>query len=125
MTQQPLASKGNYFHIYDFWVKPGTGDEFLKKFEDFDYSDDNPMHKSAAQVKDGVMLQDVDDVDHFYLIAEWADIEEHARIRQVLVEMAPEFVHYIKDLDKGAFVPKYAKIVSSTPQHLLDQAGTG
>ena len=125
MAQQPLASKGNYFHIYDFWVKPGTGDEFLKKFEDFDYSDENPMHKSAAQVKDGVMLQDVEDADHFYLIAEWADIEEHARIRKVLVEMAPEFVDYIQDLDKGAFVPKYAKIVSSTPQHLLDEAASG
>ena len=125
MAQQPLASKGNYFHIYDFWVKPGTGDEFLKKFEDFDYSDENPMHKSAAQVKDGVMLQDVEDADHFYLIAEWADIEEHARIRKVLVEMAPEFVDYIQDLDKGAFVPKYAKIVSSTPQHLLDEAAGG
>lgn len=125
MAQQPLANKGNYFHIYDFWVKPGTGDEFLRKFEDFDYSDGNPMHKSPAQVKDGVMLQDVKDPDHFYLIAEWADIEEHARILKDLVKMKPEFVSYIQDLDKGAFVPKYAKIVSSTPQHLLDAAANG
>jgi len=122
MAQQPLATKGNYFHIYDFWVKPGTGDRFLKEFEEFDYSDINPMHKSPAQVKDGVMLQDVTDPDHFYLIAEWADIEEHARILKELVKMKPDFVNYIKDLDKGAFVPKYAKIVSSTPQHLLDAA---
>ena len=120
--QQPLGTKGNYFHIYDFRVKPGTGDEFLRKFEEFDYSDGNPMHKSPAQVKDGVMLQDVGDADHFYLIAEWADIEEHARILKELAAMAPEFVHYIEDLDKGAFVPKYAKIVSSTPQDVLDSA---
>lgn len=122
MAQQPLGQKGNYFHIYDFRVKPGTGDEFVRKFEEFDYSDENPMHKSPAQVKDGVMLQDVKDADHFYLIAEWADIDEHARILKVLSAMAPEFVHYIEDLDKGAFVPKYAKIVSSTPQELLDSA---
>ncbi len=124
MAQEPLATKGNYFHIYDFRVKPGTGDEFLQQFEAFDYSDDNPMHKSPAQVKDGVMLQDVADPDHFYLIAEWADIEEHARIRQILVQMAPAFVTYIEGLDQGAFVPTYAKVVSSTPQDLLDNAAS-
>ena len=26
----PLADKGNFFHIYDFRVKPGTGKEFVK-----------------------------------------------------------------------------------------------
>jgi hypothetical protein len=31
-------------------------------------------------------------------------------------------VKYIEDLDKGAFMPKYAEIVSSTPQHILDAA---
>lgn len=122
MTQEPLASKGNFFHIYDFRVKPGTGPEFLEKFEEFDYSDGNPMHKSAAQVKDGVMLQDVDDADHFYLIAEWASVEEHRRILKEVQAMAPEFVQFIEDLDKGAFVPKYAEVVSSTPQHILDAA---
>lgn len=122
MAQEPLGKKGNYFHIYDFRVKPGTGEEFVKTFEIFDYSDENPMHKSPAQVKDGVMLRDVEDPDHFYLIAEWADIEVHAQIRKQLVEMAPEFIDYIEDLDKGAFVPKYGEIVSSTPQSLLDQA---
>lgn len=122
MAQQPLASKGNFFHIYDFRVRPGTGPEFLRKFEEFDYSDDNPMHKSPAQVKDGVMLQDIDDPDHFYLIAEWADVEEHRRILKEVQAMAPEFAGYIEDLDKGAFVPKYAEVVSSTPQHILDAA---
>lgn len=122
MGQEPLATKGNYFHIYDFRVKPGAGPEFLKKFEEFDYSDENPMHKSPAQVKDGVMLQDVDDPDHFYLIAEWADVGEHRRILKEVQAMAPEFVRYIEDLDKGAFSPKYAEVVSSTPQHILDAA---
>lgn len=122
MAQEPLATKGNYFHIYDFRVKPGAGAEFLKKFEEFDYSDGNPMHKSPAQVKDGVMLQDVDDPDHFYLIAEWADVEEHRRILKEVQAMAPEFVRYIEDLDKGAFSPKYAEVVSATPQRILDAA---
>ncbi|MGE0748020.1 MAG: hypothetical protein AB7K86_22355 [Rhodospirillales bacterium] len=123
MSQEPLGKKGNFFHIYDFYVKPGTGDEFVKLFEKFDYSDDNPMHKSSAQVKDGVMLQDTKDPDHYWLIAEWSDVDEHARILQILAgKMKPEFLNYIVDLDKGAFVPKYAKIVSSTPQDILNQA---
>lgn len=122
MAQEPLGQKGNFFHIYDFWVKPGTGPEFVKKFEEFDYSDGNPMHKSPAQVKDGVMLRDVDDPDHFWLIAEWADVEEHRRILVQLKSLQPEFVTYIKDLDKGAFTPKYGEIVSSTPQEILDAA---
>lgn len=122
MSLIPLASKGNFFHIYDFRVKPGSGDDFVKLFEEFDYSDDNPMHKSEAQVKDGVMLQDTEDEDHFYLIGEWSSVEEHRRILVEMKELAPEFVKYIEDLDKGAFMPKYAEIVSSTPQHILDAA---
>jgi len=123
MSQEPLGKKGNFFHIYDFYVKPGTGEEFVKLFEKFDYSDDNPMHKSSAQVKDGVMLQDTKDPDHYWLIAEWSDVDEHARILQILAgKMKPEFLNYIVDLDKGAFIPKYAKIVSSTPQEILNQA---
>lgn len=123
MAQEPLATKGNYLHIYDFRVRPGTGPEFLRKFEEFDYSDANPMHKSPAQVKDGVMLRDVDDPDHFYLIAEWSDVDEHRRILEKVRELAPEFARYIEDVDKGAFAPKYAEVVSATPQHLLDAAG--
>ena len=123
MAQEPLGKKGNFFHIYDFRVKPGTGDEFVRLFEQFDYSPDNPMHKSSAQIKDGVMLQDTKDPDHYWLIAEWSDVDEHARILQVLAgRMKPEFLDYIIDLDKGAFVPKYGKIVSETPQEILNAA---
>lgn len=122
MALIPLADKGNFFHIYDFHVKAGTGEEFVRLFEEFDYSEGNPMHKSPYQVKDGVMLRDTEDEDHFYLIGEWASIEEHRRILVELQELAPEFVNYIEGLDKGAFVPKYAEIVSSTPQHILDAA---
>ena len=82
MAQEPLATKGNYLHIYDFRVTAGNEDEFIRLFEEFDYSDGNPMHKSAAQVKDGVLCRDVEDPQRFFLIAEWADIEEHARIRK-------------------------------------------
>jgi len=60
-------------------VKPGTGDEFIKLFDTFDYSDENPMHKSSAQVKDGVLCRDVRDPDHFHLLGEWADIDVHAK----------------------------------------------
>ena len=75
MTQAPLANKGNYLHIYDFRVQAGHEDEFVRLFEEFDYSDGNPMHKSSAQIKDGVLCRDVEDPQRFFLIAEWSDID--------------------------------------------------
>jgi quinol monooxygenase YgiN len=119
MAMEPLATKGNFFHIYDFRVKPGTGEKFIQLFNEFDYSDINPMHKSPAQVKDGVLCRDIDDADHFYLIGEWRDVEIHKDIRKEMIEMAPEFVNLV---DSGPFVPKYAEIVTSTPQDILDKA---
>jgi hypothetical protein len=119
MALKSLATQGNYFHIYDFRVKPGQGDAFIKLFDEFDYSDANPMHKSSAQVKDGVLCRDVGDPDHFYLVGEWADIEAHAKIRKILAEeLKPAFIGLIEG---GRFVPTYAEIVSSTPQELLDR----
>jgi len=96
MALVPLATKGNYFHVYDFRVKPGRGDEFVELFNKFDYGDNNPFHRSRAQVKDGVLCRDAADPDHFYLIGEWADIEEHRRIREFVArEIKPEFVQLI------------------------------
>ena len=119
MALEALAGKGNFFHIYDFRVKPGTGDEFIALFNTFDYSDENPMHKSPAQVKDGVLCRDVDDEDHFYLIGEWRDIQIHRKIRVQMINLAPEFV---KLVSSGPFVPVYAEIVTETPQDILDKA---
>jgi hypothetical protein len=120
MALIPLASKGHFMHVFDFRVLPGTGEEFIKLFEAFDYSDDNPMHKSPAQIKDGVLCRDTNDVDHFYLIGEWADIKIHAEIgRQIATQMKPEFMRLIAG---GSFIPTYAEIVSSTPQEILDKA---
>jgi hypothetical protein len=113
MALVPLATKGHYFHIYDFRVKPGRGDEFVELFNKFDYGDNNPFHRSAAQVKDGVLCRETEDPDHFYLIGEWRDIEEHRRIREFVArEIRPEFVQLIEG---GHFVPTYAEIVSTTP----------
>jgi hypothetical protein len=39
MALVPLTTKGNYFHVYDFRVKPGRGDEFVELFNQFDYGD--------------------------------------------------------------------------------------
>ncbi len=125
MAEAPLATKGNYLHIYDFRVKPGMAEKFIELFSDFDYSEGNPAHKSPAQVKDGVLCRKVDDPDRFYLIAEWADIEAHAAILKQLMEMDLEFVPLIEDLDKGAFVPAYAKVVNATEQEVLDKAAKG
>lgn len=119
MALEALAKKGNFFHVYDFRVKPGSGEEFIRLFNEFDYSDINPMHKSSAQVKDGVLCRDTDDPDHFYLIGEWRDIEIHKEIRKEMVEMVPEFIRLV---DSGPFVPIYAEIVTETPQDILDAA---
>jgi len=122
MALVPLASKGNFFHIYEFRVKPGCAEEFVKLFDEFDYSDGNPMHKSPAQVKDGVLCRDVEDPNRFFLLGEWADIVEHARIRKILAEeIKPAFIQHIEGGGKS-FVPRYAEVVSSTPQHILDKA---
>lgn len=121
MALIPLASMGNYFHIYDFRVKEGKIDEFVRLFNEFDYSEGNPMHKSPAQVKDGVLVQDVKDAHRFWLIAEWSSVEEHARIRKMLVEMKPAFVSLVEG-GGPAFVPDYGKIVSSTPEYILNKA---
>lgn len=122
MSMVALAQSGNYLHIYDFRVKPGQGKKFIELFEAFDYSDDNPMHKSPAQAKDGVLCRDVDDPDRFYLIGEWTDIEAHAEIRKQLAKRGLAFAELIEDVKNGAFVPRYGEVVSSTPQHILDKA---
>jgi hypothetical protein len=120
MAQEPLATKGNFLHIYDFRVSKGKEEEFIRSFEKFDYSDGNPMHKSRAQVKDGVLCRDTQDPQRFFLIAEWSDIEEHARIRKVLAnELKPDFIKYIEG---GTFIPKYVEVVSSTPDEILNKA---
>lgn len=121
MAQEPLAQKGNFLHIYDFRVEAGKEAEFIRLFEEFDYGPDNPMHKSAAQVKDGVLLRDTTDPQRFFLIAEWASIEEHARILPILKDMKPEFIKYIEG-GPAAFKPKYVEVVSSTPDEILKAA---
>jgi hypothetical protein len=120
MALVPIAKQGNFLHIYDFKVDPKHIEDFIRLFNEFDYGDNNPMHKSAAQVKDGALVQDVADPTRFWLIGEWADIVEHAKIRKVLAEeMKPQFIKYITG---GKFVPAYGKVVSSTPQEILDKA---
>jgi hypothetical protein len=121
MAQEPLAKSGNYLHIYDFRVRKGQEEEFIRLFEEFDYSDGNPMHKSWAQVKDGVLCRDTTDPQRFFLIAEWSDIEEHARIRKILADdIKPAFIGLIEG---GTFVPRYVHVVSSTPVEILRRAG--
>jgi quinol monooxygenase YgiN len=119
MALVPIAKQGNFLHIYDFKVDPQHVDDFIRAFNQFDYSDTNPMHKSPAQVKDGALVQDVKDPTRFWLIGEWADIEVHAGILKSFKGMKPEFLQYVRD---NGFVPQYGKVVSATPQHILDKA---
>ena len=116
-----LCQAGNFVHVYDFRVKPGKGPEFIRLFDEFDYSDANPMHKSKAQAKDGVLCRDINDPDHFYLLGEWRDIKVHADILVQLAALKPAFAGLIEG-GPAKFKPIYAEVVSSTPQHLLDKA---
>ena len=59
-----IGDEGQHFHVYDFRVKAGRGDEFVELFNKFDYGDNNPFHRSRAQVKDGVLCRDAADPDH-------------------------------------------------------------
>ena len=121
MALEPLAREGHFFHVYDFRIRAEIDPQvFIAAFNRFDYSDDNPMHRSGAQVKDGVLVQDVADPRRFWLIGEWRDIDEHARIRKILAEqIRPEFVAMIEG---GRFVPDYGRIVSATPAAVLERA---
>ena len=89
MTKETLAKVGNVIHVYDFRVKPGTGDEFIEVWDAGDKSEENPMHKSPAQVKDGVLCRDDEDPDHFYLLGEWNDKEAHYAIWKKVFESGP------------------------------------
>jgi hypothetical protein len=110
MAAKPLAQIGNFLHVYDFRVKPGTGDEFIQAFEAFDHSGKNPMHRSPAQVTDGVLCRDDTDPDHFYLIAEWSDKSAHrALLQQIMADSRPAFLDLI---DGGKFAPIYADVVA-------------
>src|SRR5262249_62181082 len=114
MALVPLATKGNYFHVYDFRVKPGHGDEFIELFNKFDYGGNNPFHRSQAQVKDGVLCRAAADPKHFYLIGEWSDIDQHPRIRELgWREIRPGFVPVIQG---GHFVPLLLVSGLTTPQ---------
>lgn len=119
MALVPIAKQGNFLHIYDFKVDPDHVEDFIRLFNQFDYSDANPMHKSPAQVKDGALVQDVKDPTRFWLIGEWADIEVHANILKTFKGIKPEFLQHVRD---NGFVPQYGKVVSATPQHILDKA---
>jgi hypothetical protein len=118
MALEPLATKGNVLHIYDFRVKEGKADEFIRLFEEFDYSPDNPMHQSAAQLKDGVLCRHSEDPNRFYLIGEWKSIEEHQKILKVVAEMRPKFVGLV-DGGPAGFKPIYVDVVLSTPLEYL------
>lgn len=122
MAQEPLAELGNVLHIYDFRVKAGMGDEFIALFNAFDYSEDNVMHASPAQVKDGVLCRDTTDPDRFYLVGEWRSVEEHMAIRKELIERTKGKRGFVSLIEGGQFVPNYGKVVSSTPADVLRQA---
>ena len=119
MAMEPLASQGNFIHVYDFRVKAGAGARFIESFNAADYSDFNPMHKSHAHVKDGVLCRDTEDPDRFYLIGEWSDIEVYRAVRKTIKRTGPSFVDLIEG---GIFEPRRGEVVSSTPQEILDKA---
>ncbi len=119
MPLEALAELNSVLHIYDFKVKPGMGEDFITAFNEFDYSDDNIMHQSAAQVKDGVLCRDTEDPDRFYLVGEWRSVEAHREILQQIGRgPKPRFFDL---LESPKFVPSYGTVVSSTPAEYLEK----
>ena len=111
MAKESLATIGNVVHIYDFRVKPGTGDEFARVWDLGDKSGENPMHFSSAQVKDGVLCRDMDDSDHFYLLGEWKNKEAHYEIWKPIFGGGTLPKRF--SLVEGAeFIPTYTKVVA-------------
>ena len=55
MALTALADKGNVLHIYDFRVKPGSEDEFIRLFEQFDYSMASAIAMIMAAVQFGIV----------------------------------------------------------------------
>ena len=92
--------------------------EFMKLFEEFDYSPENPMHKSESQVKDGVLCRDPQDPERFFLIGEWKSIEAHQRVLKDVAALRPKFVSLIEG-GPAAFKPLYVDVVMSTPLEYL------
>jgi hypothetical protein len=123
MAQEPLATEGHVLFISEFRVLPGRGDEMIRSFREFDYSDANLMHREAAQVKDGVLCRDPLDPDHFFLIGEWKTAEEHkdaqARSRAAV---RPSFLSLIEG---GKLTSRYLNVVMSTPPEHLNKDRTG
>jgi quinol monooxygenase YgiN len=121
---EALASEGHVIFIFEFRSKPGQGDDLIVAFREYDYSDDNTMHKEPAQVKDGVLCRDPADPDHFYLIGEWKSAQAHkealARSRAAMAKSKPRFLSFI---DGGLSQPTYTNVVMSTPAEYLSQAG--
>ena len=64
MALVPLASKGNYFHIYDFRVQKGRGDEFIRGTtpgQEIDHGDDTQdLLVGGAEQDDRIRAQKVD-----------------------------------------------------------------
>ena len=119
MADEPLAQQGHFLHIYDFHVKPGTGEEFIAAFNEADYQPDNPMHSSPAQIKDGVLCRDIDNPDHFYLIGEWSSVEAHKAIRAKVAANKNADRRFVSYVVGGKFAPLYAEVVSATPLEIL------
>ena len=111
MALEMLAQGGHVMHVYDFRVKSGAGEDFIRLFDEFDRSDENLMHKTSDQIKDGVLCRDNTNPDHFYLIGEWSSEQTH---RQILAQFRaqgtlPPFMGLIEG---DGFVPVYATVVA-------------
>jgi hypothetical protein len=83
--------------VCNFRVSRSCDDGFVELFNEFDHGDNNPFPRSRAPAKDGVL----------YRHGERTDIVAH--------ELKPEF-------DGSHFAPTYNRIVSMTPQEVLDEA---
>ena len=117
-----LAEEGNFIQVYDFKVKPGKGDEIIALFNEFDYSDDNLMHRSSTGVEDGL---DVADPDRFYLIGEWRSVEGRRRSAEGnLGALSPKFFDLLEERLSPNYGSYRARRPSTSPRSVTQNSAS-
>jgi quinol monooxygenase YgiN len=108
--ENPLVANlppGSFAFHYTLRTKPGKAEEFMRAFHEWDYSDENIVHKTPGMVYEGILYQSEDDEDLFYLIGVWNNRENHRDVVAKVREMRPAWM----ELLETPLVPQYLRII--------------
>ena len=108
--ENPLVAAlppGSWAFHYMLRTKPGNAEEFMRVFHEWDYSDQNIVHKADGVVHEGILYQSEEDENRFYLIGIWNNRESHKEVVAKVRDMHPDWL----DLLETPLVPEYLKII--------------